>query len=650
MSVHDVASCALENKHTMNLRYTLPIALLATGTTMAQWANPRPAMMDLRPASERDTRPEAPPAELTDGGSRAGGDVIFYEDFANGLAGNNGVGAWTTAGAHGNIWKRAVNGPLGAFTPVSERIQSETVANGYMLFNADSANCTWSGGTPTALPTAQFTAWEGSLVSPVLDLSATPYVELTFQQRLRYCCSARPHLVEVSTDGGSTWPFSFPTSTNIAVNQLSPTETIKINLVEAISGNPANVRFRFRHNAEAGTSHYQWQIDDVRIVELFDFDLRMTSANVTSFDLSTAATYDSIRYSLFPYSQLRPLGMNMTVLNNGSVAQTDVVANFTVTRSGTTVLDQDQPQSIFPQGVTQTIFVNPNFTPPAVAGTYNVTFNITSGAPDQTPDDNSRTGSFGVSEYIYARDLGTLASFTDGDGQGGTLILCNAFYVANTAQLTAIPVCLRTGSEVGAIVQGELRADNLDDVIALSDEVVIAANMLSGPNGSNFINLTFNPPITLQAGIDYMACVQTYGNVRIGQNGVSEAQTTFIYFDGPSGINWYFSTTTPMIRMSFDPSVGIEEADRSNGMGLGQNFPNPAEGSTVIPFDLEKATDLTFQVHDMSGKLVLEQVLGTRGAGPHRIELDTRAMQSGVYFYSLTSDEVRLTKRMTVIR
>jgi hypothetical protein len=633
----------------MNLRYTLPLTLLVAGTSMAQWATPRPSMIDLRPADERDSRQSTLPLEVSAATDRDGGDVVFYEDFANGLAGNNGVGAWTTAGANGNIWKRAVSGPLGAFTAVGERIQSQTVANGYMLFNADSANCTWSGNTPTALPTAQFTAWEGSLVSPVLDLSATPYVELTFQQRLRYCCSSRPHFVEVSTDGGASWPFSYPTSLNAVINSLTATETISINLVQAIQGDPTNVRFRFRHNAEAGTSHYIWQIDDVRIVELFNYDLRMNSAAVTQFNINTAATYDSIRYSLYPYNQLRPLGLNMTVLNNGSATQETAVANFTVTRGGTTVLDQDQPLGSFPPGAQQTIFVNPDFTPPAVAGTYNVAFSIGSDEPDANPNDNTATGSFGVAEHIYARDNGTVASFTDGDGQGGTLILCNAFYVANTAQLSAIPVALRSGTEVGSIIQGELRADNLDDILGLTEEVIIAANMLNGANGSNFLNLVFDPPITVDAGQDYMACVQAYGNIRIGQNGVSEPQTSFIFFDGPSGINWYFTTTTPMIRMSFDPSVGITEADRIDGMGLGQNFPNPANATTTIPFELDKATDLTFQVHDMSGKLVMEQVLGTRGAGPHRIELETRAMQSGVYFYTLAGNDVRQTKRMTVI-
>ena len=37
---------------------------------------------------------------------RGGGTVLFYEDFANGFDGNNGVGAWTVEDTgEGQIWQ-----------------------------------------------------------------------------------------------------------------------------------------------------------------------------------------------------------------------------------------------------------------------------------------------------------------------------------------------------------------------------------------------------------------------------------------------------------------------------------------------------------------------------------------------------------------
>ena len=59
---------------------------------------------------------------------------------------------------------------------------------------------------------------------------------------------------------------------------------------------------------------------------------------------------------------------------------------------------------------------------------------------------------------------------------------------------------------------------------------------------------------------------------------------------------------------------------------------------------------MSFEVRDMSGKLVMAQNFGSMPAGQHRLQLDTRSFGEGVYFYTMTADEVRLSKRMTVIR
>jgi hypothetical protein len=538
---------------------------------------------------------------------------------------------------------------LGAYTPVTERIQSTTVANGYMLFNADSANSSWVGNTPTALPVAEFTSWEGSLESPVLDLSATPYVEISFQQRLRFCCRTSPHFLEVSNDGGATWPFSFSTANGAVTNTLTATQTIKINIVAAIAADPTNVRFRFRHNADAGTSHYQWQIDDVKIVELFPFDLRLTGSATTRWDITTATSYDSLRYSVFPYSQLRPLGLNMTALNNGSVVREDAVANFKVERQGgAVILDQDQAQPTWTPGEVRTIFVDPSFTPPAETGLYNVSFSVDSDETDETPADNTGTASFRVSEYSYGRDNGSVTS-TQAAGTG-PLIMANAFYVANAVELHSISVVLGTGSEIGSLVVGELRADNLDDVLFSTEEKIVTAAMLSPNGGGNFVNLIFDPPVALDPGVDYMAAVQVFGDVRIGESGSSEEQTSFLYFEGQDGLDWYFTTTTPMVRMNFDPTVGIDEYDATNTLGLGQNVPNPSNGTTFIPFEVKEAGAVSFQLRDVTGKLVMEQFLGNRAPGVYRHDVSTEVLPEGVYFYTLSVGTARATKRMTVVR
>ncbi|MBV6405857.1 MAG: T9SS type A sorting domain-containing protein [Flavobacteriales bacterium] len=636
----------------MVTRYTAALSFLGLAALAnAQWVRTAPARATFGP--DRSVPQQTKPMNL--GHAKVGGDVVFYEDFANGLAGNNGVGAWTLSGPDASIWVHHYTGPNGAYSdPVQEIIQSETAANGFMLFAADSANCTWSGQTPT--PNATFVNWEGSLVSPAIDLSATPYVQLQFQHAHRYCCGDAPFFVEVSTDGGATWPSRFDVNHGTAANIGVDIDTRSVNLTQAIAGNPANVMIRFFFDGTtAGTSHYYWQVDDVRIIELYEYDLAMTGAGAaqTQWDAATALTYDSLRYSIYPYSQLRPIGLNMTVLNNGSMTQTGVTANFLVERAGTTVLDQDQNIATFNAGETQTIFVNPDFTPPATAGTYDVTCSINSAQTDNTPADNSGEVSFGVSEFDYARDLGTVASYEEGNGNNDPYEICNGFHIANATDLYAINVALRNGGTgtVGLLIRGTLRAGDLTTIIAQTQEHEIVASDLNGANGNKFIPLVFDTPQPLDAGSDYIVCLEHFGGgqLRTGQNGVSEVQTSFIYFDGPSGLDWYYTTTTPMIRMNFNPTVGITDADRVGGVGLGQNMPNPADASTTVTFDLQEAAATSLELRDLSGKLVRTEDLGKRGAGAHRVTINTSDLTEGVYFYTLTAAGQRLSKRMTVV-
>ncbi|MEZ4740342.1 MAG: T9SS type A sorting domain-containing protein [Flavobacteriales bacterium] len=630
-----------------NYAPALLMALAMPTAVFSQWVT-RPAAQF--PQAIRATQPQYPPMEADD---RDGGDVVWSEDFANGLAGNNPSGAWTLDGPNGNIWRFNTNPPRGAYTPTNQRIQSTTFSNGFAKFASDSANCTWVGSTPTALPTSEFTSWEGSLVSPTIDLSATPYVEIEFQQRSRFCCGDAPFFLEVSTDGGATWPTAILTNEGLPTNQDPTfTETRRFNLTQAISENPSNVKIRFHHSSDAGTSHYYWQVDDIKIIELNANDVRMTGTGITNWDLAAAATYDSLPYTVFPYSQLRPMGLNMRVLNNGSVEQTNLTANFKVERGSDVILDQDQNVASLSPGESRLIFVDPSFTPPAVEGTYNLSTRITAEG-DLTPDDNTGSGTFKVHPLYYGRDGGTATSvFEDGDGSGSEFVLGNMFHAYSNDLLYAIAVAFNTGSEEGVLIRGQLLESTDFAVIENTDEYSIEPGQVNAVGGSNFVIMEFNPPVQLIAGTDYMAAVQCFGNARVGINGASPDQTSFIYYDNGTGPDWYYTTRTPMVRMVVgeDFNVGVQDAIENAGTTLGQNMPNPTRENTTINYALETAAKVSFEVRDMSGKLVMAQNMGSMPAGEHRVQLDTRTLGEGVYFYTLTADDVRLSKRMTVIR
>ena len=73
----------------------------------------------------------------------------------------------------------------------------------------------------------------------------------------------------------------------------------------------------------------------------------------------------------------------------------------------------------------------------------------------------------------------------------------------------------------------------------------------------------------------------------------------------------------------------------TEGVLLGQNFPNPVDNQTVIPVDLTNTDDVALEVTDLKGKIILMRKYHF-GAGRHEIRLDTEGvLQNGIFIYNI---------------
>jgi|GEM_PF-4761692 len=86
------------------------------------------------------------------------------------------------------------------------------------------------------------------------------------------------------------------------------------------------------------------------------------------------------------------------------------------------------------------------------------------------------------------------------------------------------------------------------------------------------------------------------------------------------------------------------------------NYPNPFNPSTTIAYRLNKQSQVTLQVFDITGRSIATLLKGeTLSAGTHSINwnaIQSPGVQagSGVYIYRLTVDGVSHTKRMMLVR
>ncbi len=86
------------------------------------------------------------------------------------------------------------------------------------------------------------------------------------------------------------------------------------------------------------------------------------------------------------------------------------------------------------------------------------------------------------------------------------------------------------------------------------------------------------------------------------------------------------------------------------GFRLDQNYPNPFNPSTTINYSLNQAGLVTLKVYDITGREVATLVNSRESAGEHSVTFDASNLASGVYIYTLTSNGLRLTNRMTLVK
>ena len=84
---------------------------------------------------------------------------------------------------------------------------------------------------------------------------------------------------------------------------------------------------------------------------------------------------------------------------------------------------------------------------------------------------------------------------------------------------------------------------------------------------------------------------------------------------------------------------------------LDSAYPNPFNPSTVIPFELSEASEVTLAVYDMLGREVdLLFKAHLLSAGRHEAHFNAEGLPSGVYLVRLTAGEKVLTNRVTLLQ
>jgi len=83
---------------------------------------------------------------------------------------------------------------------------------------------------------------------------------------------------------------------------------------------------------------------------------------------------------------------------------------------------------------------------------------------------------------------------------------------------------------------------------------------------------------------------------------------------------------------------------------LSQNYPNPFNPSTTIQFSIPTEGFVALNVFNSLGEKVSTLVSESLNAGTYKYDWNASVLPSGIYFYSLTADNFKQTKKLVLMK
>ena len=338
--------------------------------------------------------------------------------------------------------------------------------------------------------------------------------------------------------------------------------------------------------------------------------------------------------------------MNTGVSSQSAVLKYDVTGS--ATYSGSSVA------TVLASSDFATVAATPTFSPGV--GNYVVEMWAeadSAGAGIVTTNSAIETRNIEVSQYLYAKDEGAAnqtGSYVIGDSDDENQIT-SRFEIYANADLYSLRVFIDDGSTVGAKIYAVIyEADSTasDGVfwIDQSDDYILTAQDLG-----TWIDVPFLNPISLFAGYAYefgvggyqhpidISRVGTTANPALYNGEHSSFDVTGLSTQSAGSPTWYYITSTPMVRMNFEPIMPSTISEF--GVSIFDVYPNPSLGSFTI--SLEEAGEFTMSVINVLGQIVYTDIINSE-----LTKVNLKGISKGMYTVELSSGDVLYTEKLII--
>ncbi len=124
-------------------------------------------------------------------------------------------------------------------------------------------------------------------------------------------------------------------------------------------------------------------------------------------------------------------------------------------------------------------------------------------------------------------------------------------------------------------------------------------------------------------------------------------QFTYLPGNGSNGTYYLDDLRTA----TFSPTDVVQENDQvPTNFVLEQNYPNPFNPSTQIKFSIPKTANVKLIVTDILGREVAILVNDNLATGNYSVNFDANSISSGIYFYTLITDNFKQSHKMILMK
>jgi hypothetical protein len=523
------------------------------------------------------------------------------------------------------------------------------------------------------------------LITPQIDLSSTSSKRLSFYHY--YYSGSAIVKVYASSDGGSTF-------NQIGSNVTTSTSWTKKTFDIPLAYNVNNAKFALEVNA-AYSFNDVW-IDKFEISVVNNNDIKVNSVQLyTGNQVAGNEQTFRVNVSNEGLNNLSNITINLKVgtntVNSGTIASlnadqtTNIDIPWTPTVGGIfTVTAESQADdnnsnntantnvTIFPAGTTAEGFENITFPPTGWSASTKYSRNTTIYRPGGNASAQCYSSSSFTDEKIYKNvtlqgGSGLIQFYNYGSGSNKVLYSTdngtnwtqigstfNAVYSWNLCSVDLSP--LAAGNYLIAIgASGNSYQSNyIDDVIIIDGPLPVELSSFNYRYINSKIELTWITKSEVNSNRFEVEKLVSGKWLKVGEvtaAGNSNVEHKYSFEDNniTSNSSYRLKIVDNDGSYKYSNTLVLENI-RPMQYELKQNYPNPFNPTTVINYGIPQSSKVILKVYNIAGQEVMKLYEGEQEAGYYSINFNGNSLTSGIYIYSLEAGNVKISKKMMLVK